>query len=421
MKKFFVLTLIAVFVAGLALPALADEHGTAAFGETVQTESTEASPTTEAAQSGAAGDPALENAPAQTPDSDQDSDNDEDASGEDEDDEAASDEDEPSKADEAKDASDEDESDKADEAKDGSGEDEDENTNQDKSAEEDADEELLEEYAGDSEDILELEGNDLAQAIKAAIKVLEAKPEDPIALAIVARGEAAAGNLDRALELARQLKASQPDSALAVALEADALIGQGKLDEALALLQASPAINEDDDLLEALADIHEKKGKLDEAVQALEKALAVTEEQQNEVYDKLKHVFQKLGDNSLKIYVEGKKPLFDVEPQVIEGRTLVPFRALAETLGATVTWDPATSAVSITKGDSIVKFVIGTSKAEVNGVTVVLAIPAQVIEGRTMVPLRFVGEALNAEVTFDPETGMIIIKQVAPANTPAAQ
>lgn len=432
MKKTLVLILIAIFVAGLALPAMAEEPVTQMFGQTSTPELTDlSSPST------------------QTSDEDEDSDADEDESDEvdeadeseahsDENDDANEDEATEEDADESEQAEDEsaideDESDEddADETEDESGNDaSEEDSDEAEDSDEDAvdedsdsaevsDEEALEEYAEDPEDILELEGDDLVQAVEAALAILESNPEDPIALAIVARGEATAGNYDRALELAQQLKAANPDNPLAVALEADALIGQGRLDEALAILQDSPAIYEDDDLLEALAEIHEKKGQLDEAAEALEKALAVAEEQQDELYGKLKDVFKKLGDKGLKIYVEGQKPAFDVEPQVIDGLTMVPFRALAEALDATVAWDPVTSAVVITKGDSVVKLVIGSTQAEVNGVTVLLAVPAQVIDGRTMVPLRFVGEALNAEVVFDPETGMIVIKQAPAASAPA--
>lgn len=415
MKKALVLILIAIFVSGLALPAMAEEPavqtsgriiqvkltGTLAPGQTITFELTDVSA-----------------ASTQTSDEDKDDEDvsEEDVSEEDATEDESSHEAESDEADEADDESGDEDSDEESDETEGSEEDE---ADEDSDREEDSDEEILEENAEDAEDILELEGDDLAQAVEAALRILESNPEDPIALAIVARGESAAGNYDRALELAQQLKAADPDNPLAVALEADALIGQGKLDEALALLQNSPAINDDDDLLEALAEIHEKKGDLDEAVDALEKALAVAEERQTEVYGKLKDVFKKLGDKGLKIYVEGKKPTFDVEPQVIDGRTMVPFRALAEALDATVAWDPVSSAVAITKGDSVVKLAIGSTQAEVNGVTVLLAIPVQVIDGRIMVPLRFVGEALSAEVLFDPETGMIIIKQAPPAIAPA--
>lgn len=78
-----------------------------------------------------------------------------------------------------------------------------------------------------------------------------------------------------------------------------------------------------------------------------------------------------------------------------EGRLLVPVRPLAEALGARVEW-----AGGLVTVDDRVELRIGSRSARVDGQPRLLDVPAQLIEGRTMLPLRFVAEALGAEVTW---------------------
>ena len=92
------------------------------------------------------------------------------------------------------------------------------------------------------------------------------------------------------------------------------------------------------------------------------------------------------------------------------GRTLVPVRLIAESLGASVTWVPDTRQVVLQKGESTIVLTLGSATALVNGQEILLpdGIPAGVVkwEGKesTMVPLRFVSERLGAAVTWDNAT-----------------
>lgn len=80
---------------------------------------------------------------------------------------------------------------------------------------------------------------------------------------------------------------------------------------------------------------------------------------------------------------------------------MVPVRPLAEALGARVDWDSAVGRVAITRDGETVALDVGANVGVVNGRRVQLDVPAFICEGRVLVPLRFIGEALGACVTWD--------------------
>jgi len=113
----------------------------------------------------------------------------------------------------------------------------------------------------------------------------------------------------------------------------------------------------------------------------------------------------------------------EVRPLVLDGRTLVPARVIAESFGANVSWDEASKAITITgkdlfKKDINVKMVLGSTEYEVNGEKQALDVPAQAINGRTMVPLRAMVEALNLKLFWYPEHQLIVIGDQAQAFYP---
>ena len=98
-----------------------------------------------------------------------------------------------------------------------------------------------------------------------------------------------------------------------------------------------------------------------------------------------------------------------VLPAIINDRTLVPARFIAESLGAQVGWDGETSTVTIQLDGKIITMVLNSTAMVVDGQEVTLEVPAQSIEGRTMVPLRALCEqALAKQVFWDPK-GLIVI------------
>ncbi len=102
---------------------------------------------------------------------------------------------------------------------------------------------------------------------------------------------------------------------------------------------------------------------------------------------------------NIKIYINEKKITFDEDPIVVNGRILVPLRKIAEIFFASIDWkDPQ---VLVKKGDVEVILTIGSSKALINRKIVFFEQPPVIVNGRTMVSLRFITEALGAKVVWD--------------------
>ncbi|MHB0912540.1 MAG: copper amine oxidase N-terminal domain-containing protein [Armatimonadota bacterium] len=99
----------------------------------------------------------------------------------------------------------------------------------------------------------------------------------------------------------------------------------------------------------------------------------------------------------------------DVPPINVEGRTLVPARPIFAALGAEVDWFPEEKHVVIQKNGDIIQLHIGESEAQIDDQVVPLDVSARIYRGRTMVPLRFVAEALGATVEYNPDTDTITI------------
>lgn len=100
------------------------------------------------------------------------------------------------------------------------------------------------------------------------------------------------------------------------------------------------------------------------------------------------------------IYLNGRPLTLDTPPVLVQDRTLVPVRGFLEALGATVIWQPPDT-VTIQWEDRTVTLRIGDTEALVGTTPVAMDVPAQLIDSRTYIPLRFVSEGLGAEVTFD--------------------
>ena len=107
---------------------------------------------------------------------------------------------------------------------------------------------------------------------------------------------------------------------------------------------------------------------------------------------------------AVSLYVDADLIQTDTPPQIVDGRTLVPVRAIFEAIGATVEWDSETRTATGVKGDTEVIIQIDSTTAYVNGEEKTLDVPAQIINNRTMIPARFVSEAMDCEVTWDQAT-----------------
>ncbi|MCG0276360.1 MAG: phosphodiester glycosidase family protein [Thermosediminibacteraceae bacterium] len=121
----------------------------------------------------------------------------------------------------------------------------------------------------------------------------------------------------------------------------------------------------------------------------------------------------KLQVVDITIKVNGKEVNFpDQQPYInSENRTMVPVRFVAEDLGAKVYWDDKNKQVTIEKDNDKITLKIGEKKAIVNGKTEILDTRTELKNSRTMVPLRFICEALGAKVLWDPTTRTVEINK----------
>ena len=111
----------------------------------------------------------------------------------------------------------------------------------------------------------------------------------------------------------------------------------------------------------------------------------------------------------IKVILNGKQLEFDVEPMLINNRTMVPMRVIFEALGAEVSWDgQIQTAIGETK-KTTVKITIGKDYLLKNDNIVVLDSPAVVISGRTLVPVRAIAESLDCKVEWYGETQVVEI------------
>lgn len=106
-------------------------------------------------------------------------------------------------------------------------------------------------------------------------------------------------------------------------------------------------------------------------------------------------------DYPVYLEVDGVAVESDVPPVIIKERTLIPARAVFESMGATVNWDEDARIVEIAMGTSNVLLTIDSKTAFVNGASVTMDVPAMIIDSRTLIPVRFVAESLTFGVGWD--------------------
>ena len=112
----------------------------------------------------------------------------------------------------------------------------------------------------------------------------------------------------------------------------------------------------------------------------------------------------------IKVIVNEKPVAFEGQgPKEVKGRVLVPLRAIFEALGAYVEYDSVFRKVTASVGADEVSVTIGERIATHNGVQMVIDVAPEVANGKTLVPLRFIAESLGAKVDYDDKTRTITI------------
>jgi len=115
------------------------------------------------------------------------------------------------------------------------------------------------------------------------------------------------------------------------------------------------------------------------------------------------------------VTVDGKT--LDATTVNLDGRVLVPLRSIFEALGAEVKYDGTTKEIRATRGSNVVVLTVGSLAVTVDGVPLLIDVPATVLEGRVYVPVRFVGTALGGTVKYYAEQDLVEVKTEAPTPT----
>lgn len=111
----------------------------------------------------------------------------------------------------------------------------------------------------------------------------------------------------------------------------------------------------------------------------------------------------------IKVLIDGESITFDVNPVIRQGRTLIPVRKIVESIGGDVKWNPIDQTITITKDKTSIFLAVNSNIAKVNDEDKTLEVPAEVINGRVMAPLRFISENLNTEVKWDAANWTVIL------------
>ena len=124
--------------------------------------------------------------------------------------------------------------------------------------------------------------------------------------------------------------------------------------------------------------------------------------------------------DEISVELDGNPIEFDVKPEIIDGRTMVPLRKIFEEIGASVKWDNDTQTVSARKNKKTITLSIGSADLQIDKgdtdeegnpiyETVTLEVPAQIVSGRTLVPARAISESFGLNVDWDEDNQKVII------------
>ena len=127
-----------------------------------------------------------------------------------------------------------------------------------------------------------------------------------------------------------------------------------------------------------------------------------------EIFSQLR---EKLEPNPVYVKFDGNILGFETPPVIEDGSTLVPMRFLFEQMGTDVEWNQETQTATATLDNTVLTFAIDDTEAEINNAPATMDVPARLINGKTMVPLRFLSENLGYKVDWDDASRTAIIEQ----------
>ncbi len=237
-------------------------------------------------------------------------------------------------------------------------------------------------------------------------EALNETPDDVKLLLKLAVAYKLGGEYSLAITVAEKILTYDPDNKEAAMIIAQSHKLKGEAEKGVAFLKdfADEKLH-DPSIRAQLAALRAEIGDNENAVKDIEAAIqygpGIAES-----YQKAGEIYTLSGQKGIKLFVEGKKVDFNrysnIEPVLINGNTLIPIRALAESLGAAVEYDSQTSTVRITEQTREVILSCSRNTAKVNSKEVKLSMAPLQRDGRMLIPLRFVSEQLGREVNWYP-------------------
>lgn len=125
------------------------------------------------------------------------------------------------------------------------------------------------------------------------------------------------------------------------------------------------------------------------------------------VYAAEKAVELQINNSVMKI--NGEEKTIDAPPVIMNGRTLVPVRAIVEALDGTVDWNGETKTATLVSGDNKIELTIDSNTAKLNGEEKSLDTAPVIIDSRTMLPLRFIAEGFGYQTDWEAQTKTIYV------------
>lgn len=164
---------------------------------------------------------------------------------------------------------------------------------------------------------------------------------------------------------------------------------------------------------DGLTELRGKGNSIIESIQSIETKMGLSTPSNNvspsPVGKKAEVRIASTAENEVTVVIDGQIQSFPQPAVTINGSTMVPLRAIFEKLGAKISWDEKTRTVTANKVDTVIVLTLDRDIAYINGNPIKLTAKAQSINGNTMVPLRFVSEALGAAVKWDGVTSTAYI------------
>lgn len=122
------------------------------------------------------------------------------------------------------------------------------------------------------------------------------------------------------------------------------------------------------------------------------------------------------ANDEIDVYIEGQKVSFDVPPQTINNRTMVPIRAIFELMGAVVVWDDTNLTAICTKDNTTVKMSLNSTTEYIDDIPYTMDVVPVIINNRILAPARYVAEAFGYYVNWDGITKSVFISKNANFN-----